>query len=437
MNPAPNPSAIARNGFMQALGKSGLLGPERLKALQREYPEASPHALADLLIASGELTHYQAEKLLGGKWQGLVLGQYHILAPLGKGGMGTVYLARFAREQTLVALKVLSAKKAREEERTLLRFHREKELGRIVEHPNITKTLDSGELAGTHYIAMEYVRGHSLTQIVQKGGPILPADAARIFADVVNGLAHAHAAGLIHRDLKPSNIMVTTDGEGKILDFGLAMLMGEALPADPTIVGGQGYILGTMDYIAPEQATNSTNVGPWSDLYAVGCSLYYALTGAPPFPGGSSKQKMRWHRTEDPPPVNLINPAIPTDFARLVERLMAKQPDQRPQDPAAIRRLLLRWAGTASNPIAAPTAAEAARTIVAEWDTRSLEPDLWDATPIPGGETPDPQRDPERALDLSDEIDSRTWVTWLLVAAAIVPVTLLFAGLLAYLVMRK
>ena len=163
------------------------------------------------------------------------------------------------------------------------------------------------------------------------------ATAARIFSDVCAGLALAHMSGLIHRDLKPSNIMVTPEGRGKILDFGLAILMGEALPADPSIVGGQGYILGTMDYIAPEQAVDSTNVGPWSDLYAVGCSLYFALTGAPPFPGGSSKQKINWHKREDPPPVNMLNPTVPTEVAKLVEKLMAKKAEDRPADAAAVR----------------------------------------------------------------------------------------------------
>src|SRR5262249_36605421 len=158
--------------------------------------------------------------------------------------------------------------------------------------------------------------GQSLRQAVVKGGPMTVADAVRVASDVATGLAYAHTRGLIHRDLKPSNIMVTPEGRAKILDLGLALLLDEALP-DASIVGGAGYILGTMDYIAPEQAADATNVGPWSDIYALGCSLYFALTGTPPFPGGTSKQKMRWHRTADALPLTEINPMVPAGLARL------------------------------------------------------------------------------------------------------------------------
>ena len=473
MNSAPQRPQLSREGFLQALSRSRLFTTERLTVLAAELPAAPARDLADRLVSTEELTHYQAEKLLHGRWQGLVLGSYHVLAPLGKGGMGTVYLARFvghkaddparpwymdaveaarqsegtapAPPSSLVALKVLPAKKAREEERMLHRFRREMELGRVVSHTNVTRTLDAGEAAGVHYIAMEYVPGHTLSQLVGTGGPLAPADAARVFSDVVAGLAHAHAAGLIHRDLKPSNIMVTPEGQGKVLDFGLAMLMGEALPDDPSIVGGKGYILGTMDYIAPEQSQNATDVGPWSDLYAVGCSLYYALTGAPPFPGGSSKQKIRWHRTEEPPPVNLINPAVPTEFARLVEQLMSKQPADRPQDAEAIRRQLLAWAG-GSVPGAGP---HTVKDVLAEVNTRQLDPSLWDATPLPAADTPDtspeapkPSRKPRRPepapleLDDAEPREPVNWTPWILGGLAAAPVVLVLLFLAFYLLTR-
>jgi serine/threonine protein kinase len=289
--------------------------------------------------------------------------------------------------------------------------------------------------------------------VVNQGGPLAVPDAARVFADVIAGLHHAHKAGLIHRDLKPSNIMVTPEGRGKILDFGLALLMGEALPADPSIVGGQGYILGTMDYIAPEQSANSTDVGPWSDLYAVGCSMYFALTGAPPFPGGTSQQKIRWHRTEDPPPVNMINPAVPTELARLVEKLMSKEPGERPQDAEALRTYLLRVAG---EPVvdAAPHLAHTAREVLAEVDTRTLDPNLWDSTPLPIAEenTPEPAPEPKKRssrelrqepapepLPLADEHDpdsSRRLLVILGLALAAVPITLIVLVLMFVMLLR-
>ena len=406
------PTALTPDAFVATAVRSGLLTRERIEKVLRGPPPRSARAAADRLINTGDLTHYQAEKLLQGLWQGLVLGAYHILAPLGKGGMGTVYLGRDTRitsddhaprsetanaaergagrdnPAALVALKILPPKRARAEEKTLLRFRREMELGQHVEHPNITRTVEAGEVGGVHYIAMEYVPGRSLRQLVAKDGPLSVADAARVFADVCAGLEHAHGRGLIHRDLKPSNIMVTPDGRAKILDLGLAILMGETLPDDPTIVGGQGYILGTMDYIAPEQTSDATNVGPHSDLYAVGCSLYFALCGSPPFPGGTAQQKIKWQRNETAPPLTSINPTVPAAFEKIVAQLMAKKPEGRPPTAAVVRALLLKWAGESVARAAAGPDPHTVKEAVAEFDRRTFDPSLWDAAPVVVGETP-------------------------------------------------
>lgn len=379
----PTPAA-----FIQTILRSRLLDRTTLDAILAAAPQqarTSARTLADYLIEIGELTHYQSEKMLQGRSQGLVLGPYRILAPLGRGGMGTVYLAKSDGAETgqLVALKVLPPKRAREEEKTLLRFRREMGIGRHLAHPNVTRTLDAGEVGGVHYIAMEFVPGKTVRQLVAKEGPLPVADAARLFGDVAAGLGHAHEKGLIHRDLKPSNIMVTPDGRAKVLDLGLALLVDEALPDDPSIVGGEGYILGTMDYIAPEQSSNATNVGPRSDLYALGCSLYYAVTGMPPFPGGNSLQKMRWHRTSAAPPASQINPDVPAGFARVIERLMAKQPEDRPTSAEAVRELLLPWAGETVVRAADVPAPHTDRETVAGIDTPAFDPSLWDAAPVP------------------------------------------------------
>jgi serine/threonine protein kinase len=467
----PTPEA-----FFRTLLRSRLLDRPLAEAILAAAPaaaRASARALADHFVRAGGLTHYQVEKLLAGLWQGLVLGPYRILTPLGKGGMGTVYLARDTRfseegergrggegegsspaadmngvrpgtpgeaasptpplspsppRSDVVALKVLPPQRARAEERALLRFRREMDLGRHVEHPNITRTFDAGEIGGVHYIAMEYVPGQSLKQLVGRVGPLAVPDAARVFADVCAGLAHAHARGLIHRDLKPSNIMVTPDGRAKVLDLGLALLMGEPLPDDPTIVGGQGYILGTMDYIAPEQAADAIDVGPWSDLYAVGCSLYFALTGVPPFPGGSSRQKMRWHREETAPSVITLNAAVPSDLSLLIERLMAKRPADRPGSADAVRGLLLEWAGdSVSAAPAVDRAPHTAREAVAEHDTRTFDPGLWDAAPAGGvAEPPEPAAE-SRPARAGAEWESVAMAAGL--AAGLVVLVLLFAVL--------
>ena len=211
----------------------------------------------------------------------------------------------------------------------LARFLREMDMAQRVAHPHLTRTFEAGDIGGVHYIAMEYIRGQSLRRLVADQGPLSVARAAHLFAEVADGLAHAHATGLVHRDLKPANIMVTPNGHAKILDLGLALAVGEELPADKKIVGGQGYVVGTMDYIAPEQVDDPTGVDARADLYAMGCSLYFALTGQPPFPGGTSQEKMKRHRTEHPDPLTDFNPTVPVEFARVVQKLMEKVPARR------------------------------------------------------------------------------------------------------------
>ncbi len=427
--------------FLTALRRSRLLDPTRLDAALNSARRTGQD-LASFLVEAGDLTHYQAEKLSLGLWQGLVLGPYTVLAPLGRGGMGTVYLARDSAAERrrvsgdgwtttgpttdrlappqagsdLLALKVLPPKRAKAEERTLLRFQREMTLGQHLAHPNITRTFDTGVIDGIHFIAMEFVPGQSLRQVVSAGGPLAVADAARLFMDVAAGLAHAHERGLIHRDLKPANIMVTPDGRAKILDLGLAMIVGEVLPEDPSIVGGEGYILGTMDYIAPEQSANATDVGPWSDLYAMGCSLYFALVGGPPFPGGTAQQKMKWHRTEEPPAVNLIDPNIPADFARLVGRMMAKRPADRPASAEAVRKSLLPWAGElVTRVISGPTPRTDAETVAAV-DVRGEDPQLWEVAPCPVEVTSSSSavNDPSPLPRNRGQINSAPDMTWLI-----------------------
>ena len=350
MPPPPLPtSPIDR--LVRALRKSGLLPDAKIDQLLAKAQKATasdPDKLAEFLVEKGAVTHFQVTKLKQGTFQGLALGPYHILSPLGKGGMGTVYLARDTRQpdgrRAMVALKVLPPKRAREEDRLLARFIREMDMAQRVDHIHLTKTYDAGDVNGVHYIAMEYIRGLPLRRVVQEHGPFNVPRAARLFAEVADGLAHAHEMGIVHRDLKPSNIMVTPNGHAKVLDLGLALAVDEELPTDMKIVGGQGYVVGTMDYIAPEQVDDPTGVDARADLYALGCSIYFALTGQPPFPGGTSQEKMKRHRNEAPDPLTDFNPTVPVEFTRVVEKLMEKQPARRYKTAKAARDALLPWA---------------------------------------------------------------------------------------------
>ena len=368
-------------GFLTTLRRSRLIDSADLDRLTGRVRPASARQCADALIRAGELTHYQADKLLRGRWQGLVLGPYSILAPLGRGGMGTVvYLARDRRmteslgDSILLALKLLPERKATKDPKILSRFRREMDLGRRVNHPNVVRTFAAGDLEEVHYLSLEYVPGKTVRQVVNENGPLQFGDAARIFADVAGGLAYIHERGLVHRDVKPANVMVRPDGRAVILDLGLAFAPGEPLPEDPAIAGGKGYIVGTMDYLAPEQARNATDVGPSADIYGLGCTLFYALTGTPPFPADGTKLKVRRHRL-DPPP-GIAN--VPPDFAHLIQSLMAKSPAERPASAQAVRDVLLPWA--------TPAKPRGSVDSIAMADSPGLDADLWDATP--GEEVP-------------------------------------------------
>ena len=326
----------------------------------------------------GKLSHFQARKLIDGTWAGLVLGSYQVIMPIGRGGMGTVYLARDTQTPRLLALKILPPKKARQSERLIARFRREMELSQRAKHANLTETYDVGQSLGVYYIAMEYIAGMSLFRLVATGGPLPVRRAAKLFAQAAAGLDAAHSAGLIHRDLKPSNLMVTPRDQVKILDLGLAMVTDETKD-DIEVIGGKGYVVGSMDYIAPEQTENAAAADARSDLYGLGCTLYYALTGQPPFPGGDNKTKIKRHRREMPVPLQELNPLIPADFAAVVHPLLAKRPADRPQSAGELRRQLLPFADPEPPPYVAPL--PTGPEIVADLENEPAEDSAWDWLP--------------------------------------------------------
>ncbi len=346
--PTQTPGAVSPvDDFLRVVLRSGLLDRAALQAALRSVPaerRGDVDAVADHLVRAGKLTRFQARKLVKGASFGLVLGHYQVLAPIARGGMGTVYMARDMRSELVVALKILPPRRAREEVRLLTRFRREMEMCQRVSHPHLAWTYEGGVHRGVYYIAMEYIPGRSLYRVIAEDGPLPVPRAARLFAEVALAIDHAHNQGLIHRDLKPSNVIITPNDHAKVLDLGLAIMDGEAKTVDREVIGGQGYVLGTMDYIAPEQTDDPTKVDVRCDVYALGCSLYYTLTGRPPFPGGTSKEKIQKHRTEEPADVGQLNPQVPAGFVDLVKRMMAKSLDARLPSAAVLRHELLRWA---------------------------------------------------------------------------------------------
>jgi eukaryotic-like serine/threonine-protein kinase len=341
--------AVLVDDFLRHVLKSGLMDRDALQSVMRRLPRElreQPEAIAEHLIHNGRLTPFQAQKLLQGASAGLVLGPFQFEAPLGRGGMGMVYLALDTRSGGHVALKLLSPRKAKQDERHLARFQREVELSRRAQHPNIAQIIDAGVLRNVHYIAFEYIPGTTLYRLVTDEGPLPVPRAARLFSEVALALNHAHEVGLVHRDLKPSNIMVTPHDHAKVLDLGLAYSVDED-SLDPDI-GGKGYVLGSIDYMAPEQTVNASTVDGRADLYGLGCCLYFALTGRPPFPAGTTRDKIHSHRNTEPTLLQNRNPDVPGAFAGLVHRLLAKDPAQRFASGAEVVAALLPWCQTAN-----------------------------------------------------------------------------------------
>jgi serine/threonine protein kinase len=288
---------------------------------------------------------------------------------MGRGGMGTVYLAFDARSKQHVALKILPPKVAREEFRLLMRFQREMELSQKVQHPHLARTLEAGTHQHIHFIAMEYIPGQTLFRLVTGKGPLPVGRVAHLFAEVASALGQAHSQGVIHRDMKPSNIMVTPHDHAKVLDLGLAFTEGEEVE-DIEVVGGRGYIVGSIDYMAPEQTRDPTSVDARADLYALGCCLYFALTGKPPFPEGKIYNKVRAHRHEPPTPIRTLNPDMPEAFAAIVHKLLAKSPDERFASANELAAALAPFRRHDNQPVETPNDAafqDAVKTLIEGW----------------------------------------------------------------------
>lgn len=279
------------------------------------------------------------------------LRDYQLLENLGDGGMGVVYRARHTRLDRIVALKLirpdrLQNKSARE------RFAREMKAAGQLEHPNVVRALDAGESSGQHYLAMEFVDGVTLAELVAKKGPRPVEDCCQIIAGAAAGLQHIHEARLVHRDIKPSNIMLcrvavtggeksTVDeeyspGNVKILDLGLTLLA-EDISDDLT---SHDQIMGTYDYIAPEQARRSHQVDIRADIYSLGCTFYFLLTGRPPFPNGSAAEKLIDHQMDLPTPVTQYRDDVPRDVEAVIGRMMSKSPDERFATPNEVAAAL-------------------------------------------------------------------------------------------------
>jgi eukaryotic-like serine/threonine-protein kinase len=354
----PMPAPTTTDEFLNLVRKSGVVDEKRLGAYLARVRAAGslppePAKFAGFLVRDGILTHFQAEQVLQGKWRRFTIGKYKVLERLGAGGMGSVYLCEHKLMRRRVAVKVLPTAKA-DDPSSLERFYREARAVAALDHPNIVRAYDIDQDDKLHFLVMEYVDGSSLQDIIKKAGPMDVTRAAHYMRQSAQGLQHAHeSAGLVHRDIKPGNILVDRTGVVKILDMGLARFFHDE--EDVLTKKYDENVLGTADYLAPEQALDSHGVDIRADIYSLGATFYYCLTGRTPFTDGTVAQKLIWHQTRQPKAIRQTRPEVPEALAALIERMMSKDPAQRPQTPLEVAEALI---GFTQTPIDAPPDAE-------------------------------------------------------------------------------
>ncbi len=335
------------DSFINLVRASRLVDDDQLNRaideLQTEaggMPVTNAGQVAVHLVDRGLLTQWQSDKLREGRHKGFFLGKYKLLDHLGTGGMSSVYLAEHLLMQRRVAVKVLP--KARVDDTSYLaRFHREAQAAAALDDPNVVRAYDVDCDGNTHYLVMEYVEGSDLQSLVKRTGPLDYAVAADYVRQAARGLSHAHKLGLIHRDVKPANLLVDRQNVVKVLDLGLAKFSDED-KASLTVAYDEN-VLGTADYLPPEQALDSHGVDARSDIYSLGCSLYYLLTGQPPFPEGTLPQRIMCHQKEPAPDIRLKRPDAPADLLRVCAMMMAKKPEKRFQKMSDVAKILTRW----------------------------------------------------------------------------------------------
>lgn len=315
--------------FSHNLTASGLMSVDELKSFSDSLGPRDTmqdaEAFAALLVKANKLTPYQAETLRQGHTRGLVLGNYVILEKLGEGGMGMVFKARHRLMKRIVALKVLPPSMTQSND-AVNRFHREVEVAARLTHANIAAAHDADQADGIHFLVMEHVDGPNLSSLVKEVGPLSPPIAMNIIAQAARGLAHAHEHGVVHRDIKPGNLLVGRDGVVKVLDMGLAQLQaGEQNSGEKAELTQSGRIMGTVDYMAPEQALDAKSVDQRADIYSLGCTLFYLMSGRAISPEGTLTQKLLWHQTEAVPALKSVSPDCPDALEAIFQKMVAKQ----------------------------------------------------------------------------------------------------------------
>jgi CheY-like chemotaxis protein/tRNA A-37 threonylcarbamoyl transferase component Bud32 len=335
---------VSRDEFLRNL-LDGNLFPEEvvngtLDALA-EAPDADGEAVARRLIAAGKLTAFQADAVREGRLEELRIGNYQVLDRLGAGGMGTVFKARHRRMKRVVALKVLSRTVARSE-RFVQRFQREVEAVSRLSHPNIVMAYDADEAEAGHFLVMEFVNGRDLDSEVQQRGPLPVGEAVDCMLQAARALDYAHGQGVIHRDIKPANLLRDVTGVVKVADLGLARFSDRfgRPPEEVVALTLAGTIMGTVDFMSPEQALGVTDIDHRTDVYSLGCTLHYLLLGRPPYQGPTMMAILLKHREGPIPSLSADRDEVPAALEQVFRRMVAKKPEERFASMAEVVRAL-------------------------------------------------------------------------------------------------
>lgn len=362
-------SEASGKSFLKLLERSGIVADQALKdelaklSTKAAGRKVSTEELVNHLVDSGLITKWHTDKLLAGKYKGFFLGKYKLLRHLGSGGMSSVYLAQHKISEQYRAIKVLPRKKVSDKS-YLDRFYLEARAAASLNHPNVVRIYDICNEKDTHYMVMEYVEGNDLYNIVTADGAVEIEKAVQYIAQAAVGLEHAHERELVHRDIKPANLLLTVDNDIKILDLGLALVNQD--DSESLTVLYNEKVMGTADYLSPEQAVNSHEVDSRADIYSLGCTLYYLLTGHPPFPKGTLAQRIAMHQSKEPADIRESRPECPEIVVDVCKKMMEKKPEARYQNCKEIQTALFKMLenGALKEPVATNGAASSVGSAV-------------------------------------------------------------------------
>ncbi len=384
--------------FREATLRSGLISASRYRRVVELAGTDDGEVIAATLVKSGLITPYQSQQLRDGRTK-FTLGDYVITDGIGQGGMGHVFKAVHKVMGRECAVKTLPLDKLTDDAHES--FLREIRLQAGLDNPYVVRAFDAGKEGNVHFLVTEYVPGSDLRRLVKSNGPLSMNHAALIISQAATGLQYAHALGLVHRDVKPGNILVTPEGHAKVSDIGLAA-WSMALDDDPRA----GKIVGTADYLAPEEIRNPRSAGPLSDIYSLGCTLYYTVTGKVPYPGGDTKSKCRRHCEQIPLHPRNFAPELAEEFVDTIADMMEKDPARRIQTAAEVAERLEPWAAVDTDIVEQPADRQAwmppppphepsqLRNVVDPYGVDPLGMENSDAPSTSGGSLSDPLAPP-------------------------------------------